>query len=363
MDYEKIIDKQLDSMELSELENMMDEATKNGGVFENISVKEIVNSIINGQPVFDSDSIIENLTQLFLTEIRASILLGCEILAICIITGLLNSFSNTFGNKTVSSLGTMICSCVMIALCIGSFYKTYSYCLDTMETMTVSMEILLPLMIPLLISMGGISSGSILDPVIIAAVTGFSFFMKNIVLPLIFVSALFVMINSITEKNYVSRLSSFLRKTALFITGFLITVFSGITAIQGIVTKSADGILINTAKFSLDNFIPIVGGFAADSLEMVISCIGLVKNAVGIVGIMLIVSLLLIPVLKLISIAVIYKITAIATEPISSKNISESLNELGTAAVTMTVVLGLGALMFLIFITILIGMGGGALWK
>ena len=123
-------------------------------------------------------------------------------------------------------------------------------------------------------------------------------------------------------------------------------------------TKSADGILMNTARFSIDNFVPIIGGFAADSLDMVISCIGLIKNAVGIVGIVLIISLLILPVIKLLAIAAVYKITAIAAEPVASKNISDSLNEIGTAAV----VLGAGAFMFLIFITIIMGMGGGSMW-
>lgn len=359
MDYETIIEEQLDSMDLSELEGIMSDAAGQSGLFDDLTVSGIINNLINGNALFDSDRIIDNLLNLFLMEVKASVFLGCQILAICIVTGILTSFSNTFGSKTVSSLGTMVCSIVIIALCIGNFYQTYQYCQDTMNTMTASMEILLPVMIPLLISMGGISSGSIMDPVIIGAVTGFNFIMQHVVLPLVFLSAIFVLINSITEKDYVKKLATFIRKGAIFITGFIITVFTGITAIQGIVTKSADGILINTARFSLDNFVPIVGGFAADSLEMVISCIGLIKNAIGIIGIVIIISLMVIPVIKLLSIAVIYKVIAIAAEPVSTKNISDSLGEIGNAAITMTVVLSTGAMMFLIFITILMGMGGG----
>ena len=97
------------------------------------------------------------------------------------------------------------------------------------------------------------------------AVTGFSALMEHIVLPLVFLSAVFTMINSITEKDYVKKLAGFLRKGTIFLTGLAVTVFTGIAAIQGMVTKAADGILINTTKFSLDNFVPIVGGFAADS--------------------------------------------------------------------------------------------------
>ena len=227
--------------------------------------------------------------------------------------------------------------------------------------MASAMEILLPIMIPLLISMGGISSGSIMDPVMAGAVTGFDFLMQHVVLPLVFLSAVFVMINGLTEKDYVKKLSTFLRKGAIFLTGLMITIFTGITAVQGIVTKSADGILIDTAKFSIDNFVPIVGGFAADSLDMVLSCIGLIKNAVGVIGIIILLSLLAGPVVKILSVAVVYKLIAIAAEPVAPKNISDGLNEIGNAAVTMTVVLATGAFMFLIFITIIMGMGGGSL--
>lgn len=363
MDYEMIIEEQINSMNVDELERIAEDAISGNNIFDDITVTQIIDDLLNGQPLFDSEKIFDNLFTLFVMEVKASILLGCEVLTICIVIGLLTNFSNSFGSKTVSSLGTVICSCVIIALCIGNFYQTYEYSQDAMSTMSSTMLILLPIMIPLLISMGGMSSGSILDPVIIAAVTGFDFIMQHVVLPLIFLAAIFVMINSITEKDYVKKLSGFLRKGAIFIVGLCITIFSGITAIQGIVTKSADGILMNSARFSLDNFVPIIGGFAADSLDMVISCIGLIKNAVGIVGIIAIISVMIIPVIKVLAIAVIYKIIAIAAEPVASKNISDSLNEIGNAAITMTVLLAASAIMFLIFITILMGMGGGSIWK
>lgn len=358
MEFENIINEQLDSMDLSQLEELLDEAPTEMTIADEISVNSIINDLLNGQPIFDSENLMDNIKELFFIEVRSSLILGCEILAVCIIIGILNNFSNSFGSKTVSSLGTMICGFVIITLCIGSFYQTYNSCSSTMDVMSTTMTVLLPIMIPLLISMGGISSGSIMDPVILASVTGFNFIMQHIVLPLIFLSAVFILINSITDKDYVKKLALFMRKGALFITGLTITIFSGITAVQGIMTKSADSLLMKTAKFSIDNFVPIIGGFAADSLDMVINCIGVIKSAVGLIGIVIIVSMLAMPIIKIMAVAVIYKITAIAAEPVANKNISDSLNEIGTSAVTMTVVLAAGALMFLIFITAIMFMGG-----
>lgn len=162
MDYETVLEEQLEATELSELEDSLADAAQQSGVLEELSVEDLVHRLLNGQQILDSDQILENLKNLFLLEVRSSLMLGCEILAVCILIGVLTSFSDSFGKRTVSSLGTVICSCVIIALCMGNFYQSYEYCQDALGTMAHSMEILLPVMIPLLVAMGGISSLSLI---------------------------------------------------------------------------------------------------------------------------------------------------------------------------------------------------------
>ncbi|MCQ4635890.1 stage III sporulation protein AE [Anaerovorax odorimutans] len=364
MDYDSILQEQMDKLDLSELEQIMDDAAKqSNGIFSSISTDDIVQSFIDGKPLFDSEVIMHNLLDVFLYEIKAGLILGVEIISICIVMGLLKNFSNSFGDKPVSTLGTVVCSCLVITLCLKNFMTTYDACLDTLNIMTRTMQILLPIMIPLLIAMGGFSSGGVLNPVIVGAITAFNTALQKFILPILFVSSIFILINSLTEKDYVSRLAVFLRKAAVFFTGLAVTIFAGLTAIQGLVTKTADGLLANTARYSVDNFVPIVGGFAADSIDMVLSCVAVIKNGIGVLGIIIILCLLTVPVIKILAIAVIYKITSILVGPIGSKQIAGSLDEMGSAVITMAVILFLCALMFLIFLTIIIGIGGGTLWK
>lgn len=364
MDYEEIIRQQLDDLELSELEQIMDDAAaQSEGIFNALTTEDIINSLLSGEPLFDADMILHNIFDLMLMEIKTGIMMGVEIISICIVMGLLNNISDSFGNKASSRLGNVVCSCIIITLCMTSFSSVYDSCLDTLDVMTNTMQILLPILIPLLISMGGFSSGSILNPVIVGAVTGFNTVLQTIVMPVLFLSSILILINSLTEKPYLQRLAVFLRKISIFCTGLAVTIFTGITAIQGLVTKSADGLLVNTARYSIDNFVPIVGKFAADSVDMVLSCAAVIKNGIGLLGMIIILCLLAGPIINMLAIAAVYKITAVISEPISTKQISSTLNEMGSSVITMTVVLGLSALMFLIFLTIIISIGGGTLWK
>lgn len=364
MEYERIIEEQLADLDLESLEDIMnDAAEQSNGIFSSLTTSEIIESMIAGEPLFDTGSILENIFDVLLLELKASLYMGAEIITVCIIMGLLNNISGSFGSKAASALGNTVCSCLVITLCLNSFSMTYDSCTDTLDVMTNTMQIMLPILIPFLISIGGFSSGNILNPVIISAVTGFNTILQSIILPVIFVSGIFILVNSLTEKSYLQQLAVFMRRTAIFATGFIVTVFTGITAIQGIVTKSADGLLVNTARFSISNFVPIVGKFASDSVDMVLSCAALIKNSIGLLGIVIILCLLVMPVIKMLAIALIYKITAVLSEPVSAKNISATLNEMGSSVITMTVILGLSALMFLIFLTIIISIGGGTLWK
>ena len=251
----------------------------------------------------------------------------------------------------------MTCSIVIIGLAMANFNTIYQLTIDSMKTIAYTMDILLPILIAILISMGQVASGTIMSPLLLTAVTIFQTIIKNIVLPAVFISTVLSLINCLTEKDYVNQLSKFIRQLALFVTGIIMTLMSGIIAIQGLIAKTSDSLLIGTAKYSIDEFIPIVGGFTADTIELFIKCMGSIKNVVGLFGIILIVILILTPIIKILAISVIYKVTALLIEPIASKKLSNGIGDIGTSLVTMGAILFFASLLFIIFITSIINLG------
>lgn len=363
MDIESIVEEQLNSMDIEGIEELFDIAGSSGNVFSDTSPGEIIKSIIHGNPIFDFNDIVGSISGLFLQEVYGSIILGVQLVIICIIIGLLRNLSTSFGEDTVSNLGVIVCSCSVMALCLKSFMDIYSICSSAIDTMVVTMQVLLPILVPLLITMGGFASGGILNPLIMAAITVFNTILQRFIMPAVYLSCIFILVNSLSDKDYVKKLALFMRGFAVFSMGLSVTLFSGLTAVQGIVTKSADGMLAKTARYSVDNFVPIVGGFAADSIDLILSCTTIIKNGIGIFGLIIILTLLIIPLIKILAVAVVYKITAIIIEPIGNKTISDCLNEVGNTVITLAIILFLGAMMFLIFLSIIIGIGGGSLWR
>lgn len=361
MDYEKILEEQMNNViNPDQADIISDNAGKvSGGLTDSFILENILDATLNGESIFNSQEFIDGLKSLILYEIRAALVLGVEILIICIIIGLLKNLSSSFGKKSISDISLLVCTMIIIGISINSFRLAYDLCIDSVTTMVSTMEILTPILLGILISTGSIASGTIMSPVVIGAVSGTGIIIKRIILPAMFAATILVLVNCLTEKDYVNKLSKLLRNAAVAVTGLILAVLSGIISVQGLITDASDGLLINTAKYSLSTFIPIVGGFTADTAELFIRCMSTIKSIVGVFGIITLVLVILVPLIKLLIIALIYKITAAATEPICAGKISDGLNDMGSCIVSLSAVMFFTALLFIIFISIIVGMGGG----
>lgn len=355
MDYKNIINEQLEAMDLDALEELAGRGDPFG--LSDLTVREIIERLLNREPLFEMDQIAGSIGQYFFNEVFSSVSLGIQILAVCILMALMTHLCTAFGRSAASSIGAMACSCAVIAMCLFNFRDVYLLCESTVSNMALFMQVLIPVLLPLILAIGGLSSGGILSPVIISSVTIFTTLIQKLILPLLFFSCIFILGNSLADRDYIKKLALLLRSVAVFIIGLSVTLFSGLTAIQSLVTKSADGMLVKTAKFSVDNLIPIVGGFAADSLDMVLSCTSIIKNSIGIFGLIIIMLLLTLPLIQVLAVALVYKVTAALVEPIGNKVIADCLNEMGNTVILLAVVMFLCAVLFIIFISILISIG------
>ncbi len=357
MEYENIINEQLNALDLESLQELAGVAGENPLGFAQIQPLQVITSLLRGELVLDPSVFLENLAGIFLREIQNSLLFGLEILALCILLGLLQNLNSSFGDQTASKVAGLATTCAIIALSLTNFLTIYNLCGETVNLMATAMQVILPIMTPLLLVMGKVTTGGILTPLILGAITLFATLMQKLVLPALFLSSVIFLGNSLTERDYVKKLAAFLRSFAVFLMGLCITIFSGISALQGLVTKSADGMLLKATQFSLGNFIPVVGGFAADSMDMVLSCTGIIKNGIGIFGVIILLTIMAVPLLKMAAIALIYKVVAILAEPMGNRAVSDTMNQVGTTIITMTAVLLTSGILFLIFLAILINIG------
>ena len=218
-------------------------------------------------------------------------------------------------------------------------------------------QALLPLLLTLLASIGGVSSAAIMHPFIMAALGLLCTLIKNFVFPLIYFSGILSIISHINKKIKISNFAAFLKDVGVASLGIFLTLFVGFLGIQGIAGVVVDSVTLKTAKFMTGTFVPVVGKMMADALEVIVGTSLLLKNAVGLIGVIILLVLCAFPVIKIISLVIIYRLAAALVQPIGESGVSDALQTMGNAlTLVFAAVAGVG-LMFFIAISVVVGMG------
>ena len=118
---------------------------------------------------------------------------------------------------------------------------------------------------------------------------------------------------------------------------------------------------MKTAKFAVDNFIPVVGKTLSDAISTVAGYTMLLKNAISTVGLIVVLIIVLMPIIKILIMALIYKLTAAVLEPISDKKIVSVIDSAGSSLITISSGVISVSIMFFIMISIVAVAGKSSL--
>lgn len=134
------------------------------------------------------------------------------------------------------------------------------------------------------------------------------------------------------------------------VTGTLTAVmlaFTGYLSLSGAIAGTADVVSVKTAKFAISGAVPVVGGVLSDAAESVIASAGLLRNAVGIFGALVILSLCLVPFLRMGIHYLVYKLTAALAATIWEGRLNELIDAIGGAFALELGMAGSSAMMLL----------------
>ncbi|NLS87289.1 stage III sporulation protein AE [Bacillus subtilis] len=330
--------------------------TEYGGLLPE-SQKGSLIEFINGEKSFSPQEWLKALFSYLFHEVLANgKLLGTLILLtiFCVILQLLQS---AFQQSTVSKVAYSIVYMVLIILALNSFHVAINYATEAIQTMTSFILALIPLLLALLASSGGAVSAAFFHPVILFLMNTSGLLIQNIVMPLIFLSAILSIVSTMTEQYKVTQLANLLRNIAIGALAVFLTIFLGVISVQGASAAVTDGITLRTAKFITGNFIPVLGRMFTDATDTVISASLLLKNTVGILGVAILICIAAFPAIKVLSLAFIYKLAAAILQPLGGGPVITCLDVISKSVIYIFAALAIVSLMFFLSLTVIITAG------
>ncbi|RXI46011.1 stage III sporulation protein AE [Clostridium tetani] len=347
-----------ESKEIEELYDYISNMKSEYEILNDMNVRKYIESSMKtGEGDISIKKIGKALVGFLFKELATSIKLMSIIVIIAIICTLITNLEMAFSNESLSNIAYFACYSLLIVIMARSFYLGVDLARVTIERMSNFMLILIPVLIMILFSVGGVAEAAVMDPVIIVSINVASKIFAKILIPLISMVFVLQFVNNITEEYKIDKLTKLLNQIALWGQGILMTVFIGIMTIRGITSKTLDKVVAKTAKYAVDNFIPVVGKCLSDAVSTVAGYSVLLKDAISGLGLIMLIVMVSFPTIKLLINAFVYKLTAALIEPIGDKRLINSISSAGDSLILISSCVICVSIMFFIMISIIAAAG------
>ncbi len=266
----------------------------------------------------------------------------------------MKNLSEGLENKGIAQITYYVQYILIVTLIMTNFVQILDVVKESIQSLVGFMNSLIPIMVTLMITTGSIVSANLIQPILLFLITFMGNFIIGVIIPLVLVSTALGVVSKISDRIQIDKLSKFFKTSVVWILGVTLTLFVGIVSIEGTLSSSVDGITAKTAKAAVSSFIPVVGKILGDAVDTVIGCSSILKNATGIVGIIILIGIAILPIIKLAVLMGVYYLCAALCQPIADDKIIKLLDQMGDTFKTLLAIMCSISVMFIIGTTLVI---------
>ena len=353
----EIIESQSNLLGITDFIRQANQYTQNS--FPDLNISKIFNDSISGNVgnIFNSFGIASFLSN----EASFAIEIMIDVIIIIIINSIFKAIIENLGNSNSAQITYFIQYLVIVTLVINTFISILDLTKESIENVVSFMTALIPLLITLMLSTGSLATSSVVEPILLIMVNIVGNVIITFLIPLLLISMSISIVSNISEKVQIDRLSKFLKSSIVWILGILLTIFTSTLSLQGSLTSSVDGMTAKTAKAAVSNFIPVVGKILGDTVDSVIGCGNILKNSVGIIGVIVVIGIVFVPVIKICILWISFKLTSAVCEVVADTKIVKLIDQIADGYKILLGILISVSVMFIIGITIVIKMTNSVL--
>ena len=273
---------------------------------EGIDIKDMAETLIQGEKL-DYGVIGNLITDNLFREIEFTLKTGIVILIVIVIMAIVQSIELE-NSSSVSYITSLVGFLVIATLVLKNYIEMIAMFLEVVETLTKILEVVSPVMLSILIATGEITTSGIISPVILFLTTIVGVVITYVVTPLLTISLVFKILDSISVNIKLQKLGSFLGSASMWLISIIFALTLGVLELETSVSTSVDEVAVKTTQAAVSNLVPVVGKFVSDSLEIIMGASEIIGKAVGVIGIIVLIIVALLPIIKLVITNIIYSL-------------------------------------------------------
>ena len=339
-----------------------------------VSEGDIVSSFDKGNGIYGFSDIYQNVRSLnlnlnpkklltdcinvFVNEVRNILGTMKYIMLIVCINSFMTNFNSSFVSSGINNAVYLACYCLFVVFSAKAFSDAGQICISLIDKVITLLKVAVPVCISLITTSANITSQIALKPLYLYFLEFIACFLTKFILPVI--NAFFALstVGCISARFSIRNLTDLLKKVIKWTMTGVVTLFIGSISVMGVVTDKVIFKGEKSVRFVLGNFVPIVGRLLSDTLETVAASAVLIKNSVGISGIIMIAVICIPPLIKLFAMVFSYKLCSALIEPICDRRLSSILSVLSSSVELMLGICVTAGVILSISVSVLLAIGG-----
>ena len=251
-------------------------------------------------------------------------------------------------HSAVSQAASLAGTAAVCLILLGASRSMIALGADTVTEISDYGKLLLPVMTSAMAASGGTTASA-------ALYLGTAFFdsilstlISALLIPLIYAYLALAAANSALGEDLLKQMKAFIKWLVTWALKIILYIFTGYMSITGVVSGSADAATLKAAKLTISGMVPVVGGILSDASEAVLVGADVVKNTVGIYGLLAVISVWIGPFLRIGIQYLLLKLSAAVCGIFASKEMSQLILDFTTAMGLLLAMTGTVCLMLLI---------------
>lgn len=188
-------------------------------------------------------------------------------------------------------------------------------------------KLLLPVMTAALASQGGTISAASLYGATALFDTVLCSLISEILIPFVYIYLVLAIVNAFSEDGVLKKLKDLAKWVMSWFFKILLYVFTGYMTITGVISGTADQTAVKATKLTISGMIPVVGGILSDASETILVSAGVVKNTVGIYGMLAVIAVAITPFLAIGAHYLLLKLTSAVVSVFAPKGMAALLED------------------------------------
>lgn len=347
-----IYDSIFDELNLDEVERSLQQQ----GIQTAMPITEMVKKQVEGDNKSVLSALLATISSVFFGELLQNKGLLLELVGIVLIGSIFVNLSNSFAGGFISENGFYITYMLMTSLLLTSFSMAYSITLAALDKVLVAVRLLVPAFLLVLQFIGHATTAGGTYNLVLVGIWLIQAVIIRLVLPLIEFYVIVALVNNLQKEDSFSKLCELVQSLIKWILRTIIVVVIGLNVIKGLLEPQMD-ILGKTAVNRALTAIP--GSVVSVLAGTYLACGMIVKNSIGITGILILSGICLIPIIKLFLLMFTVRITTALIQPMGDKRYVDGTTALANGIGMLMQALASALVLFIITLAIMSGATNG----